>query len=172
LTPTSGGGAFLDQRRAKEAIVFFQTLPSERIHLTDFALHSIALILNGAGRRDVFADFVSRLVDGRVKLIHLAPTEYMAVIESMKDFDLDFDDAYQYVACERRGLQLVSFTRTSIVRREAERHPGKWSMRYPERRFPRLGRRREGMRMSSASHPKRFTTEPRRARRSPTDQVK
>ncbi|MDA1191020.1 MAG: hypothetical protein O3A46_04965 [Candidatus Poribacteria bacterium] len=49
------------------------------------------------------------LVDGDAEVIRLVPEELALVIEAQARFRLDFDDAYQYVAFERRGLTLVSF---------------------------------------------------------------
>jgi uncharacterized protein len=40
--------------------------------------------------------------------VHLSPTAYRQVIESMRLLKLDFDDAIQYVAAERDDLMIVS----------------------------------------------------------------
>ncbi|MCS7310396.1 MAG: PIN domain-containing protein, partial [Armatimonadetes bacterium] len=44
-----------------------------------------------------------------VRLVALSPSDFDRVLAVMIDYSLDFDDAYQYVAAERLGLQLVSF---------------------------------------------------------------
>lgn len=44
-----------------------------------------------------------------VSLLHLGLEDILQVLETMQQFHLDFDDAYQYVAAEKYGLTLVSF---------------------------------------------------------------
>jgi predicted nucleic acid-binding protein len=48
-------------------------------------------------------------VDGAVLLVRLGPEHMSRLIEVSSQFNLDFDDAYQYVAAELRGLVIVSF---------------------------------------------------------------
>lgn len=48
-------------------------------------------------------------IDGAVTLVHLEPGDTRAIADTMKQFRLDFDDAYQYVAAQKYGLVLVSF---------------------------------------------------------------
>ncbi len=48
-------------------------------------------------------------MDGAVSLIHLEPEETPRLIRAMTQFDMDFDDAYQYVAAEKYDLTLVNF---------------------------------------------------------------
>jgi len=42
-------------------------------------------------------------------LINLEPQDTQNLVAVMNQFNLDFDDAYQYVAAERHNLTLVSF---------------------------------------------------------------
>ena len=59
--------------------------------------------------------------DGDVVLIHLEPEDTGCLVQVMEQFNLDFDDAYQYVAAERYNLSIVSFDsdfdRTELGRR-------------------------------------------------------
>nr|MBA2646618.1 VapC toxin family PIN domain ribonuclease [Pyrinomonadaceae bacterium] len=48
-------------------------------------------------------------VDGAVTLIPILPGETRDIVNAMKKFSLDFDDAYQYVAAEKHDLVIVSF---------------------------------------------------------------
>lgn len=47
-------------------------------------------------------------VDGAVSLIHLEPEDTPQLVHVMTQFNLDFDDAYQYVVAEKYNLTLVS----------------------------------------------------------------
>ena len=44
-----------------------------------------------------------------VDVISLYEDEMEAVVKVSKEFDLDFDDAYQYAVAEKNNLTLVSF---------------------------------------------------------------
>ena len=48
-------------------------------------------------------------IEGAVSLIHLEPEDIQVVVRMMEQFNLDFDDAYQYSAAEKYNLTTVSF---------------------------------------------------------------
>lgn len=48
-------------------------------------------------------------IEGATVLVHLEPEDIQGVIDVIERFNLDFDDAYQYVAAEKYGLTLISF---------------------------------------------------------------
>jgi uncharacterized protein len=100
----------LDQDRADEVHRFLIAVPSEQLALSHFSLHSIAVILGRYGRKESLVEFVRDLfVDGRVRLITVAPEAFDQITSVMQTQRLDFDDAYQYVAVQQSGARLVSF---------------------------------------------------------------
>ena len=100
----------LDQVRSEEAGHFLDHLPSERLFVTDFAFHSIGVVLSRLNHMEVLLLFVQdAFVDGAVGLIHLDPGDTESLVYAMEQFNLDFDDAYQYVSAEKNNLTLVSF---------------------------------------------------------------
>ena len=100
----------LDQVRSEEAGHFLDHLPSERLFVTDFAFHSIGVVLSRLNHTDVLLRFVQdAFVDGAVGLIHLDPGDTERLVYAMEQFNLDFNDAYQYIAAEKHDLALVSF---------------------------------------------------------------
>ncbi len=101
---------FLDQARAEEVSHFLDRIPSERLFITDFAFHSIGVILSKLGHKDALLRFVQdAFTYGAVSLIHLDPEDIQRVVRMMEQFNLDFDDAYQYSAAEKYNLTTVSF---------------------------------------------------------------
>jgi len=85
-------------------------MPSDQLCLTDFALHSIGIVLSRLGKREAFVRFVrDAFVDGAVTLVRLDPEDMEALVQIMERDNLDFDDAYQYRAAEKYGLVIVSF---------------------------------------------------------------
>ena len=100
----------LEQARSEEVRRLLDQVPSDHLLITDFALHSIGVILDRLNRRDEFLGFVRDLfIDGAVALVSLEPGDMERLVAVMDRFGLDFDDAYQYVAAERYEVELVSF---------------------------------------------------------------
>ena len=100
----------LEQSRSEEAVKFLRETSSDRLFITDFAFHSIGLIMSRLNRIEAFLRFIQdTLVSGEVELIHLQPDDMRLIAERAQQFRLDFDDAYQYVAAEKENLTIGSF---------------------------------------------------------------
>jgi len=100
----------LDQARSEEVGQLLDQVPSDRLYMTDFSLHSIGVILHRLNRQEGFLHFVQDvLADGAVGLMSLEPEDMAHLVAVVDRFGLDFDDAYQYVAAEKYGVALVSF---------------------------------------------------------------
>jgi hypothetical protein len=100
----------LDQEQAGQVRDFLRAVPLGELAITDFALHSVGVILARNKRDDLFARFISDLlVDTGVRCVSLDFADLMAVTRTRERLPLDFDDAYQYVAAEKHNLTLVSF---------------------------------------------------------------
>lgn len=100
----------LDQEHSKVAEHFLAKTSTENLFITDFSLHSVAVVLSRLKQLQVLQQFVYDLfATPSVHLVTLSPNDFDRIIAVMTQYSLDFDDAYQYVAAERFGLQLVSF---------------------------------------------------------------
>lgn len=100
----------LDQERAEDIRRFLDDTPSERLFITDFAFHSIGVVMSKLNRMEALLRFVQdAFMDGAVALVHLEPEDTQRIASVIKQFNLDFDDAYQYVAAEKHDLTIVSF---------------------------------------------------------------
>jgi predicted nucleic acid-binding protein len=100
----------LNQERADEVQRFFEGTPRAALHVTDFAFHSIALILVSRKRKEMLARFVNDFLYTRgTTLVRLTPEEVVSLGTRTEELGLDFDDAYQYLAAEKHDLTLVSF---------------------------------------------------------------
>jgi hypothetical protein len=100
----------LDQAKSGEVGRFLGRVSSDRLFMTDFAFHTIGVVMSRLDRADALLRFVQDVfVDGAVGLIRLEPEEVEQIVLAKKQFNLDFDDAYQYVAAEKHGLTVVSF---------------------------------------------------------------
>jgi uncharacterized protein len=102
----------LEQEQSDVVRQILEKVAPDQLCISDFALHSIALAMTRRNRQDSFMRFVQDvLIDGDVRLIRLKAQDLQAVIKSMEQQRLDYDDAYQYVVAEQYNLILVSFDR-------------------------------------------------------------
>lgn len=102
----------LGQAKSDEVGQFLDRIPSNQLFITDFAFHSICVILTRLKRKAALLDFVQDVfVDGAVTLISIKPHEIQSLVDATDKYNLDFDDAYQYVAANQNDLTIVSFDR-------------------------------------------------------------
>ena len=100
----------LNQSKSDEVGRFLGSVAADRLAMTDFALHSLSIILVRLDRTENLLRFVEdTVVQGDVRLVRLNPEDISRLIQVSKEWKLDFDDAYQYVAAELHNLTLVSF---------------------------------------------------------------
>ena len=119
----------LEQERADDARQFLTNTDGELIAITEFSADSVGVILTRLGKDKLYEDFISdTLEDTAIMRVRLEPADLRRLLEVRKRFNLDFDDAYQYVAAERHGMTLVSFDadfdRTELGRRTPDQALG------------------------------------------------
>jgi predicted nucleic acid-binding protein len=99
--------AFLDQNPGK-------------IHLSDFSLHSIGVILFRQRKELVFKAFFED-VSINTRILSLAKESYLKLPEIKQRFNLDFDDAYQFQVAEDHKLAIATMDKDfNRVREELE----------------------------------------------------
>jgi predicted nucleic acid-binding protein len=102
----------LDQERAREAKNLLVRSDEHDFYLSDYSLHSIGVLLFRRNRHRVFQEFVQDVIlDGGVGILSLSSYDMSDVAQAAKKFNLDFDDAYQYVLAINSNADLVSFDR-------------------------------------------------------------
>ena len=100
----------LNQASAGDARIFLENRKGHELYISDFALHSIGLLLFRHKQHQVFRQFLQDVIDrSGVGMVSLSAPEMDAVVDTATKFNLDFDDAYQYSAARRYGLLIVSF---------------------------------------------------------------
>ena len=100
----------LGQERSEEVRDLLENIPGHRLCVTDFSLHSIGLIMCRLSEHDSFLRFVDDLfVNGGVRLVRLHPHDMKRLTQAIERFGLDFDNAYQYIAAKKHGLDIVSY---------------------------------------------------------------
>ena len=100
----------LNQASAADARIFLENRKGHELHISDFALHSIGLLLFRHKQYQVFGQFLQDVI-GRagISIVSLDAMEMDAIVNVAAKFNLDFDDAYQYCSAQKHGLRIVSF---------------------------------------------------------------
>lgn len=77
------------------------------LHISDFSLHSIGVILFKQDKAELFQKFLTDVIP-KIYLLSLPKTNYESVINYRNDFNLDFDDAYQCSLSNHYRLKIVT----------------------------------------------------------------
>jgi len=102
----------LNQDQADQVTAFLEKANPNSLHISEFSLYSLGVILLRLKKYDLFNSAVEDLIFSEViGLVRLDKQDLPQVAEAAETFSLDFDDAYQYVAAEKFDLDLLSFDR-------------------------------------------------------------
>jgi len=116
--------ALLDQEKTEVVHNFLKSTTLDKIFITDLALHSIGIILFNLKKHELFNIFVDDMVKNGMNIISLSTSELTDLSEIASNFNLDFDDSYQYLAAKIKDFQLISFDKdfdkTDINRNEPQ----------------------------------------------------
>lgn len=100
----------LNQEKAQEASEFLSRTPTSAMQVTDFTVHSLGVILCRLRKEALFLEFVRDvLLAGEVAVLGVQADEMAELLEAMRRYSLDFDDAYQYIVAQKHGVVIVSF---------------------------------------------------------------
>lgn len=99
----------LDQEKADSVRSFFSTVDLGQMAITDLALHSIGIILFRFGKYEIFNSFLNDLIIDGIEVITLNADDLLELEGAIQNFNLDFDDAYQYLVAEKSHLVIISF---------------------------------------------------------------
>ncbi|MCA1787186.1 MAG: PIN domain-containing protein [Desulfobacteraceae bacterium] len=77
------------------------------LHISDFSLHSIGVILFRYNNELIFNKFIADVLP-IVDILTLSKKAYEKIAEVKQNFGLDFDDAYQYMIASENGLTIVT----------------------------------------------------------------
>jgi len=100
----------LDQEKSEIVSQFLDSIPLDDTFVSDFAIHSIGVILSRYKKFSVFSEFLDDLfINGQIGQLSLNPNELIQVISNIQEFNLDFDDAYQLSVSQKYDLVIVTF---------------------------------------------------------------
>jgi predicted nucleic acid-binding protein len=100
----------LNQDQADEVEQFLHATEPGKLHISEFSLYSFGILLTRPKMHDTFTQMTNDLlISGGVQILRLGVEDMQTVVAASQQFNLDFDDAYQYVVARQFGLTLVSF---------------------------------------------------------------
>ena len=93
--------SLLGQNRSNEVQSFLQSVDLSNIYITNFALHSIGIILFRLKNIKLFNTFLEDVVLDGIRVLELNTEELKTLDELYQKYNLDFDDAYQ-ICCGKK----------------------------------------------------------------------
>ena len=100
----------LEQEKSDEVKRFLDEVSPDVLFISDFSVHSIAIIMSNLEKYDDYFIFIDDLfINAEMIQLELAPEETKEVFEKIKESNLDFDDAYQYYIGQKYNLKIVTF---------------------------------------------------------------
>lgn len=100
----------LDQDKSEIVFKLLNKIPLEQIFISDFALHSIAVILSRLKKLDILDKFIHDLFfNGQIEQLSLEPDDFLDIISNIEKYKLDFDDTYQLTISQKYDLTIVTF---------------------------------------------------------------
>jgi hypothetical protein len=99
----------LNQSKAGEARAVLDNAKRHGLYISDFALHSIGVLLFRHRQHEAFHQFLEDIARIGIRVVSLTALEMHSLGDVAAKCKLDFDDAYQYGASLKHGLEIVSF---------------------------------------------------------------
>jgi predicted nucleic acid-binding protein len=100
----------LDQEKAEQSKTLLENTKDHEFFISDYSLHSIGLLLFRRKQHDIFKKFLIDMISNAgMKVIGLTAENMQAVVNAAHEFNLDFDDAYQYTVSQKNDLTIISF---------------------------------------------------------------
>jgi uncharacterized protein len=100
----------LNQEKSEVVSEFLTIVPPGQLFVSDFAIHSIGVILSRLKKLDALSLFLNDLfINGQIEQISLDPLDLIDVTHNIKKYNLDFDDSYQFTVAEKYAMTLVTF---------------------------------------------------------------
>jgi predicted nucleic acid-binding protein len=97
------------QEKLDECKEFFQNVDTNLIAISEFSFYSIGIILCRLNKDELFEDFLDDIENSLISKIKLENKDVKYLLQIRKKYNLDFDDAYQYVVAEKYNLTIISF---------------------------------------------------------------
>ena len=100
----------LNQEKSEIVKKFLDSVPTKQLFISDFAVHSIGVILNRLKKDETFIKLIDDIfVEGQIEMLSLNTMDLIEVVDNIMQYKLDFDDAYQLAFANKYDLTVVTF---------------------------------------------------------------
>jgi hypothetical protein len=100
----------LRQEKSNEVKDFFNRADFSSLFMSDFSLFSIGILYFKEKNPAPFIKLVNEdICRSGLRVASLDLSDYQNIVAYANEYQLDFDDAYQYAVAERYDLTIVSF---------------------------------------------------------------
>ena len=100
----------LKQEKSDKVAEMLRNTQIDLLSISDFTLYSIGIILSKLKEFDLLNEFYNDVIsNGKIHIFNMNPNDLSRITNIEQKFNLDFDDAYQYLVAEEYDLTIVSF---------------------------------------------------------------
>jgi predicted nucleic acid-binding protein len=104
--------AMLGQERSGEVYSLLQESGRHSFFISDFTVYSIGIMLFRINRYEAYLQFIDdMIINDVIRVLNMDFEDMPSVVYPANEFNLDFDDAYQYALALKHDLNIVSFDR-------------------------------------------------------------
>lgn len=98
----------LEQEKSELCKNFLSEQDPSSLFISRFSLYSIGILLFNKRKSEIFNKFIAELVEN-INVINLELDSLTEIKNIQEQFNLDFDDSYQYLVAKKLNLKIVSF---------------------------------------------------------------
>lgn len=99
----------LEQKNYQIVNKFLEETDSKDINISDLSFHSIGFFLFKRNKKDLFLKLARDIETNNTNILNLSIRKYQEIKFVSENFNLDFDDSYQYLIAKTYSLVLVTF---------------------------------------------------------------
>lgn len=101
----------LNQEKSEECEILLKSIRKSRIlfYVSSFTLHSIEVAMIREDKTELLSDFLRFILASKIIRLDTNTNEELQILNLAKEFELDFDDAFQFFLCRKNNLKIVSF---------------------------------------------------------------
>jgi predicted nucleic acid-binding protein len=102
--------ALLGRPRHQDVVALFRKIQEYQFVVSQFTVDSVGLYLFRSGQFNLFAEWLRDMAESEAfQLVSLDFIQRIRITEIAQQYQLDYDDAFQYAIAELYNLTIVSF---------------------------------------------------------------
>ena len=101
----------LEQEKSAECEFLLKNIKHSNMlfYVSSFTLHSIEVTMIREDKTELLSDFLRFILASKIIRLDTNTNEELQILNLAKEFELDFDDAFQFYLCRKNNLKIISF---------------------------------------------------------------